>query len=187
MFRKITVFLMSLLLAFSLLPSASKAAGPVKIGTISLQKIMENSAAAVAAQKKLKEKAAEFSAKLDVDNTALQKMQDEITKKESVWSSEVRAEKERDYQKQLRDFKTKQEDAQFELDQLKAKIMGPILKDLQASIAAVGKNNGYTIILENSRKGIQSQIGLMYADENIDVSDLVQKELDKRTAAAKKK
>jgi len=160
----------------------SKAAGPVKIGTISLQKIMENSAAAVEAQKTLKEKAAEFTAKLDGDNQELEKMRDEITKKESVWSNEVRAAKERDYQKQLRDFKTKQEDAQFELDQLKTKIMGPILKDLQAAISEVGKSNGYTIILENSRKGIQSQIGLMYADENIDVSDLVQKELDKRTA-----
>lgn len=185
MFRKIPLLLLCSLLACSLFPARSRAAAQVKIGTISLQKIMANSAAAVEAQKTLKEKAAELTSKLDADNTALQNLRDDITKKESVWSSEVRAEKEADYQKQLRDFKTKQEDAQFELDQLKAKIMGPILKDLQDAIATVGKSKGYTIILENSRKGIQSQIGLMYADESIDVSDLVQKELDKLTAAKK--
>ena len=182
MFRKIAVFFVCFLLVCSLLPGRSKAAAAVKIGTISLQKIMENSSAAVEAQKTLKEKAAELTGKLDEDNAKIEKLRDEIAKKESVWSNDVKAEKERDYQKQLRDFKTKQEDAQFELDQLKAKVMGPILKELQASIAEVGKANDYTIILENSRKGIQSQIGLMYADEKIDISDLVLKELDKRTA-----
>lgn len=186
MFRKIPLLLLGALLVCSLLPTRGGATTPLKIGTISLQKIMENSTAAVAAQKKLKEKAAELTSKLDVYNTKLQEMQDEITKKESVWSSEVRTEKEADYQQQLRDFKTKQEDAQFELNQLKSKIMGPILQDLQTAIAYVGKKNGYTIILENSRKGIQSQIGLMYADPKIDVSDLVQQKLDKLTAARKK-
>ena len=182
MFRKVTMLLLCSLLTCSLLPKRSVTAAELKIGTISLQKIMENSAAAVKAQQTLKDKAAEFTAKLDKDSGELEEMADEIKKKESVWSSQVRAEKERDYQKKLRDFKSKQEDAQYELDQLKAKIMGPILKDLQEAINTVGKTNGYTIVLENSRKGIQSQIGLMYADENIDISDLVQKELDKRTA-----
>ena len=179
MFRKLSFGLLLILMCFCLASAVAEAAD-VKIGTISLQQIVMSSKAGAEAQKTLEQKANEFKAKLEKEGEELENLRLEIEKKSSVWSAEVRADKERDYQKLLRSFQIKQEDAQYELKQLEAKVMGPILQDLHEAIKTVGKENGYTIILENSRKGIQSQIGLMYADESLDVSGLVLKELDKR-------
>ena len=181
MFRKLPLGLLLVLSCFCLSVNAAEAA-EIKIGTISLQQIIMTSKAGSEAQKTLEQKASEFKGKLEKEGQELETLRQDIEKKSSVWSNEVRGEKERDYQKLLRSFQVKQEDAQYELKQLESKVMGPILQDLHEAIQKVGKENGYTIILENSRKGIQSQIGLMYADDALDVSDLVMKELDKRTA-----
>jgi len=179
MFQQIIV---SLLVVFSvfLFGTGFAWAKDLKIATISLENIVKNSDAGLKAKHSLEGKVEEFKSKLEKEQQDLENLKAEIEKKSSVWSNEVRGEKERDYQKKLRNFQVKSEDAQYELKQLEAKIMGPILKELHEAIAVVGKKNDYTIILENSRKGIQSQIGLMYADESLDISDLVQKELDQR-------
>jgi len=174
------VLLFSACLAIVLvLPGLVSAADTVKIGTISLEWIVQNSKKGQEAKKQLEAKAAELKEKLQADQKELDRLRTEIETKSSVWSVDVRAEKEREYQKKMRSFQIKSEDAQYELKQLEAKVMGPILKDLHAAIAKVGKENGFTIILENSRKGLKSQIGLMYADESLDISDLVLKALDK--------
>lgn len=152
----------------------------IKLATISLEQIVKNSAAGRKAKTALEGKVDEFKSRLEKEQVELENLRVEIEKKSSVWSNDIRTEKERDYQKKTRSFQIKSEDAQYELKQLEAKIMGPILKELHEAIATIGKKNEYTIILENSRKGIQSQIGLMYADEALDISELVQKELDSR-------
>jgi len=181
MLRKVTLGSFLFLLVIGL-TSLSAAAADIKIGTISLQQIVLSSKAGSEAQKTLEKKANEFKEKLQKEGENLEGLRQEIEKKSSVWSGDVKEEKERDYQKQLRAFQIKQEDAQYELKQLEAKVMGPILQDLHEAIKMVGKENGYTIILENSRKGIQSQVGLMYADDSLDISNLVLEELNKRAA-----
>jgi len=181
MLRKVFLGSLFFLVTFCLTAQPSSAA-EIKIGTISLQQIVLSSKAGAEAQKTLEQKANEFKEKLEKEGENMEALRQEIEKKSSVWSNDVKAEKERDYQKQLRAFQMKQEDAQYELKQLEAKEMGPILQDLHEAIRTVGKENGYTIILENSRKGIQSQVGLMYADDSLDISNLVLAELNKRAA-----
>jgi len=154
-------------------------AAETKIGTISLQQIVKESKAGQEAQGVIQNKAMGFKEKLQSEQDELETLRAEIETKGSIWSADVRSEKERDYQKKLRNFQMKSEDAQYELKQLEAKVMGPILKKLHEAIAKVGKENGYTIILENSRKGLQSQIGLMYADDSLDISSLVLQEINK--------
>lgn len=172
------VLLLALIVTFMF--AVGGTAAEIKIGTISLQKIIQDSKSGQEAQKTIQGKAQELKNKLQGEQDELEAMRSEIEKKSSIWSADVKDEKEREYQKKLRAFQVKSEDAQYEMKQLEAKVMGPILKELHEAIARVGKNNGYTIVLENSRKGLQSQIGLMYADDSLDISDLVLKELDKQ-------
>jgi len=167
------------LFGLMLTPPMAQGADEVKIGTISLEWIVQHSKKGQAAKEKIEAKARELKEKLQADQTELETLRTEIETKSSVWSVDVRAEKEREYQKKMRSFQIKSEDAQYELKQLEAQVMGPILKDLHAAIAKVGKEHGFTIILENSRKGLKSQVGLMYADERLDISELVLQELDK--------
>ena len=80
----------------------------------------------------------------------------------------------------MRELKLKTEDAQFELKQLEKKEMEPMLKILHEIIAELGEKQHYTLILENTRKGLSSRNGLLYASEKIDISDKVKKMLDQK-------
>jgi len=160
-------------------------AGESKIATISIQDILASCKAGQGAQKVLEEKMVGLQAKLQKEKDALDELKKEMDKKNSVWSAEVKAEKERDFQKRLREAQLKEEDAKYEMSQLEKKVMEPILKDLHEIIGQVGKREGYTVILEYTMKGLHSRSGLLYADEAIDISDMVRKELDARQAKAK--
>ncbi|MFQ6757575.1 MAG: OmpH family outer membrane protein [Deltaproteobacteria bacterium] len=151
-----------------------------KIATISIQQILGKSKAALDAQKILQAEVDKFQAKFKADEDALTAMKNEIEKKGSAWSDEIRAEKEREYQKRLRDYGMKTEDAKQEMQQLEKRHMEPILKQLHEVIAEIGKKNGYSLILENTMKGLRNRTGLLYADDTLDISDQVQKELDSR-------
>ncbi|OGR00693.1 MAG: hypothetical protein A2505_00990 [Deltaproteobacteria bacterium RIFOXYD12_FULL_55_16] len=151
-----------------------------KIATISVQKILGSSKSALEAQKVLQAEVDKFQAKFKVEEDALAAMKSELEKKGSVWSDEIRVEKEREYQKKLRDYGLKTEDAKLEIQQLEKKHMEPILKQLNDVIAEIGKKNGYSLILENTMKGLRTRTGLLYADEALDISDQAQKELDNR-------
>lgn len=151
-----------------------------KIATVSVQKILSGSKAAQEAQKLLQGEVDKFQAKFKAEEDTLSALKSEIEKKGSAWSNEVRTEKEREYQKKLRDYGLKTEDAKLELQQLEKKHMEPILKQLNDAIGDIGKKNGYSLILEYSTKGLRSRTGLLYADDGSDISDLVQKELDTR-------
>lgn len=151
-----------------------------KIATISIQKILGTSKAALDAQKILQAEVDKYQSKFKADEDALTAMKNDIEKKGAAWSEEVRAEKEREYQKRLRDYGLKTEDAKLEMQQLEKRHMEPILKQLHNIIAEFGKKNGYSLILENTMKGLSNRTGLLYADESFDVSDQIQKELDSR-------
>lgn len=151
-----------------------------KIATISIQKILGSSKAALDAQKILQAEVDKYQSKFKADEDALTAMKNDIEKKGSAWNDEVRAEKEREYQKKLRDYGLKTEDAKNEMQQLEKRYMEPILKQLHEVIGEIGKKNGYALILENTMKGLRNRTGLLYADESLDISDQVQKELDSR-------
>lgn len=185
--KKRVSILLSLLLCFLFIMVTTNfaAAKDLKIGTISIQDILAGSKSGQAAQKKLEEKMMTFQSKFQKEQEALEKMKSEVEKKSSVWSPEVKKEKEREYQKKIRDFQTKSEDAKYELQQLEKKILEPILKDLHEIIDEVGKKEGFTVILEYTMKGLQSRSGLLYAQESINISDMIRVELDKRQSKKK--
>ena len=136
-----------------------------KIATVNIQEVLLGSTAGQEVKKMLE-------AKVDA-------LRAEIEKKSSVWSPEVKDEKERDYQKRVREVQLKTEDAQFELQQMEKQLMSPILNELQQVIKELGEKNGYTLIMD-------SRAGLLYVNESLDISDIVQQELDKRQQKEKK-
>ena len=158
---------------------------PVKIATMSLPEILSKSTAGQEARRQLEAKVAEFQTKIQQEQEKQDALRSEIEKKSSVWSEEVRQEKERSLLKMGQELKLMSEDAQFELQKLEKKIMAPILKELHEVIAEVGKQQGFTLIFENTNKGLESRSGLLYSDEALDISDMVREALEKRLAAQK--
>lgn len=167
-------------LVFSGAGGAVAADKPLKMATISIQGILDKSKAAQDAKKGLEAEFEKYKGKLQKDQDALEALRAEIEKKTTVWSDEVRGDKEREYQRLAREFGIKNEDAKIAMQQKEKQLMDPILKELHAVIEETGKKNGYTVILEYSMKGLKTRTGLLYADDALDISDTVQKELDKR-------
>ena len=157
----------------------------VKIGTMSLPEILSKSTAGQEARRQLEDKVVEFQTKIQQEQENQDTLRSEIEKKSSIWSEEVRQEKERDLLKMGQELKLMSEDAQFELQKLEKKIMAPILKELHEVIAEVGKQQGFTLIFENTNKGLESRSGLLYSDETLDISVMVREALEKRLAAKK--
>ena len=153
--------------------SSNVIAAEMQIVTVNIQEVLLGSTAGKEVKKVLEDKVVEFQQKFQAEQGEVEALQAEIEKKSSVWSQQVREEKERDYQKRVRELQIKSEDAQFELQQLEKQVMEPVVAELQKVIAEMGEKNGYSMILD-------SRAGLLYFDKTLDISPLVQKELDSR-------
>ncbi len=154
-------------------PVAGTAESINKIATVNIQEVLLGSAAGQEVKKVLEEKVVELQSTFQKDQEEVDTLRSEIEKKSSVWSQEVREEKEREYQKRVREVQLKSEDAQFELQQMEKQLMTPVLNELQKVIKELGEKNGYSLIMD-------SRAGLLYVDKALDISELVQKELDSR-------
>jgi outer membrane protein len=157
----------------------------IKIATVSLPEILSKSSVGQEARKVLEEKVVELQAKIQQEQDKQDALRSEIEKKGSMWSAEVKLEKERDLLKKGQEIKLMSEDAQFELQKLEKKLMEPLLNELHEALADIGKEHGYTLILENTKKGLESPSGLLYTSESLDISDLVREALEKRLAGKK--
>lgn len=157
----------------------------VKIATMSLPEVLSMSTAGQEAKRKLETKVDEYRTKIQQEQEKQDALRAEIEKKSSIWSEDIKQEKERDLVKKGQELKLMSEDAQFELQKMEKNLMAPILRELHAVIAEVGKEHGFTLIFENTNKGLESRSGLLYSDESLDISEMVREALEKRLTAKK--
>ncbi len=178
-FMNLVVFSVVVLLlgTTGLVTSQAVAAENKQIVTVNIQEVLLGSTAGQEVKKVLEGKVGEFQEKFQKEQEEVDSLRAEIEKKSTVWSKEIKEEKEREYQKRVREMQLKSEDAQFEFQQLEKQIMSPVLNELQKVIKEVGEKNGYAMIID-------SRAGLLYVDKALDISPMIQKELDARPKAA---
>jgi len=156
------------------------AEGGLKIATMDLKKVLEFSKAGQAAQVTVKQKFEEYQAKLGKKEESLLALKDEIDKKGSVWSEEVRNQKKKEFQRGVQDLDEESKTANADMKDFERKQIEPLLKMLETIIADYGKAQGYSVILDATR-------GVVYEDESLDISAKLGAELDKRHAAGEVK
>ena len=172
-------------LSFVLVSAGNAVAGQqMKVGTVNLQYILTNSKIAKSAQAQLQAKGDELQKNVQKERDKYETLKNEIEKKKTVWSQEILQDKVRELQKIEEFGKIVSRDANFELQSLEKKLMGPILNELGDVITAYGKREGYTLIMDNTGQGARS--GILYADETLDISDKLLKDLDAALAVKKK-
>ena len=159
-------------------PMTANATG--KIAVIDMQKVMRESHAGKAAMEKLNKKFEKLREELKKKQEELKAFKDDLEKKAPLLSDEARAEKERQYKKMLREFKDQSDDAQFEMRQAESRTMEPILKELEKIVTKIGKERGYSLILENKMPGIY------YVAPDADITDEVIKAYDELKAKEQK-
>lgn len=173
--------LRNILLALSLVAVASftfdssiaQSAETQKIGVMNIQKVLLESTAGKKAKAVFEKRMNELQDKFKTEQDALIALQQEIEKKSSAWSKDKKGEKIRELQMGQRELQVKSEDAKMELKQLQDKELEPILKMLQNVVNTYGEKNGYSVILD-------SKVAVLYAAPDVDLSDAVKEELNKR-------
>jgi outer membrane protein len=150
------------------------AAKDVKIGFVDFQKVLEESSVfqgvSSELEKEIKSEEEIFSSKRE----ALQKKGEELEKQKAILSKEKLTEREDQLRKEFRDLQNYANDKQAELQRKNAEMMKGVLDNLSDIVSEIGKDKGYTSILERSTGGV------VYYDESMDITDKVVKEYDKR-------
>ncbi|MDX2168766.1 MAG: OmpH family outer membrane protein, partial [Deltaproteobacteria bacterium] len=141
-----STLVLALSLVCALLAGAARA--DLKIGYVDLQRALNESEAGRAAKEKFKVQVDRLQGDLKKKKDSLDAMKEQLEKKASVMKDEEARNLEKDYQRKLRDFERAYKDSQGELQQKDNELTVELLKQLQGVIEQFGKENGYSMILE---------------------------------------
>ncbi|MFO7709148.1 MAG: OmpH family outer membrane protein [Desulfobacterales bacterium] len=168
--RVVTLFLLFLWLS----GATAFGADGVKIGVVDLQKVLEESNAGKAAQGELKAQRDKMQADLKQRGTEIQEIETRMTREAMVMSKEAREEKEREHRIKVSDFQALQRKYQSDLQDVERKLMGQLQKEISGLVGEMAKKDGYTMIISN--------IGVLYSQPAIDLTQSLIKELNARPA-----
>ena len=119
-------------------------------------------------------------AQLSLKQEELQKLKESLEKQSAMLNEETFKKKEKDYQAKLRDFKRLYEESQDELKAQDNDAVKEILAELVKVTQEYGKEKGYTLIFE------KSESALLFADENLELTDEIIKLYDTQYLQKKK-
>ena len=144
----------------------------MKIAYVDLQKALNLSKAGVQAKSEINDLVKKYEAEFKGKQDELLKMKTDLDKQASLLSETARTEKEREYQKNVVEIQRFQKDVKDELQLKDTEHTKRILNELFEILQKIGKDGGYTLILEKNEGAV------IYADNSIDVTDALIKAYD---------
>ena len=94
-------------------------------------------------------------------------LREQLEKKTSVMKEDEARNMQKDYERKLRDFERSYKDSQGELQRKDNELTVEMLKELQVVIERFGKENGYSMILE------QSSSSVLYGSPELDLTEQI--------------
>ena len=151
-----------------------------RVGFVDIQRVLARSAAGMAAREQLEKEKAVMQKQVDGQRVELEKMKDELEKKGQLLSADARREKQDLLERKVRDARRLVDDLQGTLQKKEEAMLGKVLQDVSGLVQKVGKDKGYTIVLERQRSSI------LYASSDADLTDDVIRAFDEETKKGKK-
>ena len=169
--NKILVVLIALALLGWGLGAEDKA---VKIGVIDTTQALVSTKEGQEAKKEIESKARSAESRLKPKVEAFQKLQKEFQEMQAAWSAEKISQVQFDLAEQQGQLETEAQglEQQFKLDQ--ARLMQPIAEKLKKVIDEIGREKGYSLIIERQGPGV------LYVREALDITDLAVAEFNKK-------
>jgi outer membrane protein len=161
-----TVF-KTLAVALVLTTAAGAAAQELKVGYVDLQRALNESTAGASAKERFKAQVEKLQGDLKKKKDQLDALKEQLEKKASVMKEEEARNLQKDYERKARDFERSYKDSQAELQQKDNELTIELLKELQGVIEAFGKENNYSIILE------QSSSSVLYGAAELDLTEQI--------------
>jgi outer membrane protein len=164
----------SFFLALVCLPLA--AAEPVSIGYVDMQRVIEESKLGKQAFATLQDKYAEPQAILQKEEKEIMQLQQNLARDGALMSQSELDKRKAALQERISQIQRKAAMAQQELSQDQAKLGSGIIKPAQEIIVELGKERKLTAIFE------RTQSGMLYVEEDRNLTNEVIKRLDAKTA-----
>ncbi|MCB0325510.1 MAG: OmpH family outer membrane protein, partial [Bdellovibrionales bacterium] len=112
---------------------------------------------------------------IDKKKDEFEKLRSAFDKQQGSLNEDALVQKQEELLQKERDIKRSFKDSQDALRRKNALMVQDLLKEMRRAVAAIGKEEGFTVILE---KGSQA---VLYADNSIDITDEVVKRFDNQT------
>ena len=170
--RSIGAWIAPLALAASLVPAAAHAAD-LKIGFVDLRKAVFSSKEGKLAQEKFAKIEEAKEGELKPRQEEVRKLEEEYEKQKYVLSPEALQDRRFEIIKMRRDLERDLHEAEDDLQIKQVQLLQPIQKKIEKVVEEVGKENGYTMIVDKSTQG------LLYSLEGNDITELVIQKLNK--------
>lgn len=152
------------------------AADVVKIGYFTRQAIVDRTELGKEGLKRFQGEMKEVRVRLEEQRQKVKELQDEFKKKEQVWNDEVKRRKLEEIMVQKDNLNRAIEQANRQLAAREQVILQPLKAKMMEIIFRIGKEEGYTMILD------ANQAGIVYAPDSLDLTDRIIRELNEIAA-----
>lgn len=163
----IKIVIVSLVIVFSIGIVSVEATTLIKIAYVDMQKALTQSIAGQEAVKLLNEEVAKTRQMLTEKKEEIDKLKEDLDKQLLLLNEETKTIKEEEMRRKIKEHQRLTKDKEEELQRMEASLTQKIQKELMDLVDTIGKEEGYTIILEKNYGGI------LYAPDKIDLTDKV--------------
>ena len=147
-------------------------AADLKIGTVDIQKAINECNAGKEAKKEITKDFEKFQRTIAEKQKELQTLKESLEKQAPMLSQDARVTKEKELQNKYREFQRWGEDSENEIKQKRTDRERKIVIELQKVIQKVGADEGFTLVFEKNENIV------LYSSKSIDLTDRVIKVFD---------
>ena len=162
--KKLQIGIMAIALAVAF--SSAATAADIKIGVVNLQKALNECQAGKEAVAELEDEVKKRQEQVDARQEELKKLNEEAEKKRSVWSDEMKEQKQRELQARMQEFQRFYMQSNDDLKKREQEKKTVIIKDLLEVAKKLAKEKGYTFVFE-------TQAGVIYSPQEADLTEEV--------------
>jgi outer membrane protein len=152
-------------------------AAELKFAYLDAQKILDQTKAGQQAKKTMEEYRDSRQKIIDLDESEIKRLQDDLARQASVLEPEARRSKEEMLQKKLFEYQQKVGELTKELDSKKRDILTEFNNGLIEAVKKIAQREGYKFVFDRNAEGGV----LLYAEDQYDITDKVIKEYDAAT------
>jgi outer membrane protein len=140
---------------------------PIRIGVVDLDQALNSTDEGKRAREEMDRKKREAESKVQPMLDRYQQMQEELKSKRFVLSEDALFQKQLDLAELQNQIQTKLKELEGQLKVDQTRIEGPLLTKMNEIVQGIGRDGGFTLILERSAPGV------MYSREALDVTPQV--------------
>ena len=129
---------------------AAAEASEMKIGYVNLQEALEATSAGKKALSELEKELEAKKKELAKKDGDIRKMKEDMDKKASLWTDEVRARRMGELQAEIEKFQNEVNSSEMAFRKRQQELTQPILEKLERAIAQVAKDQKFNLVLNNT-------------------------------------